>query len=41
MSAVISITNLRKEFDDLVAVQGLDLAIPQGEINGLIGPNGA
>jgi ABC-2 type transport system ATP-binding protein len=41
LSAVISITNLRKEFDDLVAVQGLDLAIPQGEIYGLIGPNGA
>jgi len=34
-------TGLRKEFDDLVAVQGLDLSIPAGEIYGLIGPNGA
>ncbi len=41
MSAVIKMTGLRKEFDDLVAVQGLDLSIPAGEIYGLIGPNGA
>jgi ABC-2 type transport system ATP-binding protein len=34
-------TKLRKEFDDLVAVQGLDVFIPEGEIYGLIGPNGA
>jgi len=41
VSAVVTITNLRKEFDDLVAVQGLDVSIPEGEIYGLIGPNGA
>jgi ABC-2 type transport system ATP-binding protein len=41
VSAVINITGLRKEFDDLVAVQGLDLSISAGEIYGLIGPNGA
>ena len=41
MSAAINITRLRKEYDDLVAVQGLDLSIPEGEIFGLIGPNGA
>ncbi len=41
MSGVIEITGLRKEFDDLVAVEGLDLSIPAGEIYGLIGPNGA
>ena len=41
MSAVINMTGLRKEFDDLVAVQGLDVSIPEGEIYGLIGPNGA
>jgi ABC-2 type transport system ATP-binding protein len=38
---VIKMTALRKEFDDLVAVQGLDVAIPEREIYGLIGPNGA
>ena len=41
MSAAIEISKLRKEFDDVVAVQGLDLSIPEGEIYGLIGPNGA
>ncbi|MGA3328530.1 MAG: ABC transporter ATP-binding protein [Terriglobia bacterium] len=41
MTDVIRMTSLRKEFDDLVAVQGLDVAIPEGEIYGLIGPNGA
>ncbi len=41
MPAVIEMTKLRKEFDDLVAVQGLDVSIPEGEIYGLIGPNGA
>jgi ABC-2 type transport system ATP-binding protein len=34
-------TKLRKEYDDVVAVQGLDVSIPEGEIYGLIGPNGA
>ena len=41
MTDVIKMTALRKEFDDLVAVQGLDVAIPEREIYGLIGPNGA
>jgi ABC-2 type transport system ATP-binding protein len=38
---MIQITNLRKEFDDLVAVDDVTLTIPLGEIYGLIGPNGA
>src|SRR5260221_12769470 len=38
---MIELTNLRKEFDDLVAVENLTLSIPSGEIYGLIGPNGA
>jgi ABC-2 type transport system ATP-binding protein len=32
---------LRKEFGELVAVEGLDLRIEEGEIFGLLGPNGA
>jgi len=32
---------LRKEFGELVAVDGLDLRIEEGEIFGLLGPNGA
>jgi ABC-2 type transport system ATP-binding protein len=32
---------LRKEFGELVAVEGLDLTIEEGEIFGLLGPNGA
>jgi ABC-2 type transport system ATP-binding protein len=38
---MIQITNLRKEFDDLLAVDNVSLTIPAGEIYGLIGPNGA
>jgi ABC-type multidrug transport system ATPase subunit len=38
---MIELTKLRKEFDDLVAVEDLTLTIPSGEIYGLIGPNGA
>ena len=38
---MIEVKNLRKEFDDLVAVDDLTLTIPSGEIYGLIGPNGA
>jgi len=38
---MIELTKLRKEFDELVAVEDLTLTIPSGEIYGLIGPNGA
>jgi ABC-2 type transport system ATP-binding protein len=38
---MIQITNLRKEFGDLIAVDDVTLTIPAGEIYGLIGPNGA
>ncbi|HEX2030346.1 MAG TPA: ATP-binding cassette domain-containing protein [Actinomycetota bacterium] len=41
MSA-IEATGLRKEFaGGVVAVQGLDLAIPEGQVFGFLGPNGA
>jgi ABC-2 type transport system ATP-binding protein len=38
---MIEIEDLRKEYDDLVAVDRVSLTIPPGEIYGLIGPNGA
>ncbi len=38
---MIQTSDLRKEFDGLVAVDNLTLTIPEGEIYGLIGPNGA
>jgi ABC-2 type transport system ATP-binding protein len=38
---VIQFANLRKEYDNVLAVDDLNLDIPQGEIYGLIGPNGA
>jgi ABC-2 type transport system ATP-binding protein len=38
---MIQLIDLRKEYDNLVAVDSLNVTIPQGEIYGLIGPNGA
>jgi ABC-2 type transport system ATP-binding protein len=38
---VIEFVHLRKEFDNVLAVEDLTLSIPPGEIFGLIGPNGA
>jgi ABC-2 type transport system ATP-binding protein len=35
------VKSLRKRFDDVVAVDGLDLEVRQGECFGLLGPNGA
>lgn len=37
----IIIKGLVKEFDDITAVNGLDLAIQKGEMFGFLGPNGA
>jgi ABC-2 type transport system ATP-binding protein len=37
----VECTGLRKSYGDVVAVDGLDLVIPRGEIFGLLGPNGA
>lgn len=39
--SAISIRNLVKQFDDVKAVDGLNLDIKQGEIFSLLGPNGA
>jgi ABC-2 type transport system ATP-binding protein len=38
---IISITNLRKSFGSVVAVNDLSLTVMAGEIYGLLGPNGA
>lgn len=40
-SLAVKTRRLRKEYDDVVALKGLDLEVPAGEIFGLIGPNGA
>jgi ABC-2 type transport system ATP-binding protein len=37
----VETNGLRKQFGELVAVQGLDLAIHRGEVFGLLGPNGS
>jgi branched-chain amino acid transport system ATP-binding protein len=40
-SPVLAIEGLTKAFGGLVAVNGLDLTVHQGEIVGLLGPNGS
>ncbi|WP_156160609.1 ABC transporter ATP-binding protein [Demequina soli] len=37
----ISVSGLHKHYGDLLAVDGLDLEIPRGEVFALLGPNGA
>ena len=41
MDMAVSTRQLRKEYDDVVALRSLDLDVPAGAIFGLIGPNGA
>jgi ABC-2 type transport system ATP-binding protein len=38
---MLKITNLRKEYDNVVAVDGVSLEVKRGELFGLLGPNGA
>jgi ABC-2 type transport system ATP-binding protein len=40
-SLAIEVKGLVKQFDDVVAVNGLDLSVTSGECVGLLGPNGA
>jgi ABC-2 type transport system ATP-binding protein len=37
----IACEGVRKHFGDTTALDGLDLAVPQGTVHGLLGPNGA
>lgn len=39
--AALRVTNLRKTYKDVVAVDGVDLEVRRGECFGLLGPNGA
>jgi lipooligosaccharide transport system ATP-binding protein len=41
MSSVINAINLRKDFDELTAVAGINFSIEEGECFGFLGPNGA
>jgi ABC-2 type transport system ATP-binding protein len=41
MSPVLSVTQLRKEYGTVVAVDGITFSIQRNEIVGLLGPNGA
>jgi ABC-2 type transport system ATP-binding protein len=41
MTAALEIQGIRKTFGDKVAIESLDLSIPQGATYGLIGPSGA
>jgi ABC-2 type transport system ATP-binding protein len=39
--AAIEVRGLERAFDDVLAVQGVDLEVAEGEIYGFLGPNGA
>ena len=41
MTQMLTLSNVRKTYGDLVAVDGLSLSVAPGEIFGLLGPNGA
>src|SRR5580698_9080260 len=41
MPAALQVRNLRKTYQDVVAVDGLDLEVRPGECFGLLGPTGA
>src|SRR6185503_8742089 len=41
MENAIETQGLRRSFGELVAVDGIDLAVPRGSLYGFLGPNGA
>ena len=41
IETILAVQGLRKSYDDVVAVDGLDFEIESGQCFGLLGPNGA
>jgi branched-chain amino acid transport system ATP-binding protein len=41
MSALLTVTNLRKSFGGVAATDGVNLSVEKGELHAIIGPNGA
>ena len=41
MSQVLNVKNLTQRFGGLVALEHVDMCVNEGEIVGIIGPNGA
>jgi ABC-2 type transport system ATP-binding protein len=41
MTLALDVHGLQKAFDDVRAIEGLDLQVDTGEVHGLVGPNGA
>src|SRR5689334_12852677 len=41
MQTALELKGLRKAFGKTIAVEGMDLVVPQGALYGVIGPNGA
>ena len=41
MKTAVKISNLVKEYNGVLAVDHLDLSVPEGSIYGFLGPNGA
>ena len=41
MTPVLQVTNIRKQFGGLTAVDGVSFSVNEGEILGIIGPNGS
>lgn len=40
-NAILTVTDLKKSYDDQVAVDGISFSVKKGEIFGILGPNGA
>ena len=41
MNSIIEIRDLRKKFKKTMAVDGLNLVVPEGAVTAFLGPNGA